>query len=64
MRSLPTDPMRQNDRLIAAFCDDLFDLCVNGGTGTPRADRVAEINRQLNANSNEGAGAVQAAPGE
>jgi hypothetical protein len=48
--------MRQNDRLIAAFCDDLFDLCVNGGTGTPRADRVAEIMHQLNTPREPGAG--------
>jgi hypothetical protein len=50
MKSFPTDPMRQNDRLIAAFCDDLFDMVVNRNpqAGTPRADRVAEISRQLN----------------
>jgi len=43
--------MRQHNRLVAAFCDDLFDMCVNGGTGTPRADRVAEISRQINRSS-------------
>jgi hypothetical protein len=56
MKTFPTDPMRQNDRLIAAFCDDLFDLCVNGGTGTPRADRVVEIMHQLNTPREPGAG--------
>jgi hypothetical protein len=50
MRNFPTDPMVQNNLLIAAFCDDLFDLCVNRkpGNDTPRADRIAEIARQTN----------------
>jgi hypothetical protein len=48
VRKWPTDPMRQHNRFIAAFCDDLFDICVNGGTGTPNADRVAEISKQIN----------------
>jgi hypothetical protein len=47
MNPLPEDPMRQHDRFIAAFCDDLFDLCVNGGHEMTRANRVAEITRQL-----------------
>jgi hypothetical protein len=48
MRDFPTDPMRQHNRFVAAFCDDLFDMCMKGGTGTPRADRIMEISRQLN----------------
>jgi hypothetical protein len=48
MKPFPTDPMRQHNRMIAAFCDDLFDACTKGTKGTPRADRVAEISRQIN----------------
>lgn len=51
MKPIPTDPMALNDALILALCDDLFDLCVNrrrdGKTDTPRADRIAEIARQM-----------------
>jgi hypothetical protein len=53
MKPFPTDPMRQNDILVAAFCDDLWDMCLNGGNGTPRADRVAEIARQTNESPRE-----------
>ena len=55
MKDWPTDPMRQHRRFIAAFCDDLFDMCINGGAGTPSADRVCEISRQVN--KSQGAGA-------
>jgi hypothetical protein len=44
--NFPTDPIRQNDRLIAALCTDWL----AAGTitrDTPRADRVIEISRQL-----------------
>lgn len=51
MKDWPTDPMRQHDRLIAAFCDDLFDMVVHNTSGTPRADRVCEINRQVSQGS-------------
>ena len=44
MRDWPTDPMRQHNRFIAAFCDDLF----FGEREMVRAKRVAEINRQVN----------------
>lgn len=47
MKDFPEDPIRQHNKLVAAFCDDLFDMCMNGGTGTPRANRVAEISRQI-----------------
>ena len=40
------DPMAAHSKLIAAVCDDLFHNAVNKTEGTPRADRVAEINRQ------------------
>jgi hypothetical protein len=48
--------MRQHRRFIAAFCDDLWDMCLNGKQGTPRADAVCEISRQLNSRE---AGSVQ-----
>jgi hypothetical protein len=48
VKNWPTDPMRQHNRFVAAFCDDLFDMCMNGGSKTPNADRVMEINRQVN----------------
>lgn len=51
MKDWPTDPMRQHDRFIAAFCDDLFDMVVKGQQGTPRADRVCAINRRINESS-------------
>lgn len=51
MKSFPTDPMRQNDRLILAFCDDLFNMCFAGTQGTPNVDRVAEIMRQTNSST-------------
>jgi hypothetical protein len=54
MKDFPTDPIRQNNRLIAAFCDDLWDMCLNGGTGTPRADRICEISRQINEQPRDG----------
>jgi hypothetical protein len=53
VKSFPTDPLRQNNRLVAAFCDDLFDMVVNGTRGTPNADRVAEIARQINKTTDE-----------
>jgi hypothetical protein len=48
MKSFPTDPMRQHDRFVSAFCDDLWDQWMNGGTGTPNADRIMEISKQIN----------------
>ena len=48
MRDFPTDPMRQHDRFVSAFCADLWDQWVNGGTGTPNADRIMEISKQIN----------------
>lgn len=44
MKNWPTDPMRQHNRLIAAFCDDLF----FGDRDMTRSKRVAEINQQIN----------------
>lgn len=61
MKNWPTDPLRQHGLFIAAFCDDLFDRCVNGGTGTPRANRIAEISRQVNKSKGGPATAEQAA---
>jgi hypothetical protein len=61
MKDFPTDPMRQHARFFAAFCDDLSDMCLNGGTGTPHADRVMEITRQINSTPRE-AGSAQEAP--
>jgi hypothetical protein len=48
MKPLPTDPMAQHTRFIEALCQDWRDA----GTVTritPRADRVMEISKQLNA---------------
>lgn len=51
MKPIPTDPMALNDALILAVCDDLFDPSAkrrpDGKTDTPRADRIAEIARQM-----------------
>jgi hypothetical protein len=47
MKQFPTNPIHQHNRLIAAFCEDLFDIVALGTKGTPRADRVAEIARQV-----------------
>ena len=46
MKLWPTNPMHQNNKLISAVCDDLFDRFANKTEGTPRADRVVEIARQ------------------
>jgi hypothetical protein len=52
MKNWPTDPMRQHNRFIAALCDDFagghFSLL--GG----KAERVAEISRQVNSRSAPG----------
>lgn len=50
----PTDPMRQNDRFVAAFCDDLFKMCTTG-TDPKSRDRIAEINRQVSISRETGA---------
>jgi hypothetical protein len=50
MRDFPTDPIRQHNRMIAAFCDDLWDGWAKGTSGTPKMDRVLEIARQINSN--------------
>lgn len=47
MKRLPDDPMRVHTRFVAAFCDDLFDMCVNGTKGTPRSDAVYALDREL-----------------
>jgi hypothetical protein len=60
MKPLPTDPMAQHTRFIEALCQDWRDA----GTVTritPRADRVLEINKQLNAISRETRAAEKAA---
>lgn len=44
MKSIPTDPMRQHDRFMSAFCDDLL----AGDYHAPRAKAVCEISRQIN----------------
>lgn len=46
MKNWPTDPLRQHNRIVAAFCDDLL----NGhrSLSGPAVTRVAEINRQVN----------------
>ena len=44
--NFPTDPMRQNDRLIEALCAD-WQAAGTVTRDTPRADSVIEISRQL-----------------
>ena len=48
MKSFPTDPMAQHGLFMAAFNADLFEMCVNRKSGTPRADRIAAISRKIN----------------
>jgi hypothetical protein len=47
VKDWPTDPMRQHNRFITAFCDDLFNMCVMG-TDPKSRERIAEINHQIN----------------
>jgi hypothetical protein len=47
VKELPSDPMRVHARFVSAFCDDLWDMCMNGAEGTPRADAVYALDRQL-----------------
>ena len=47
MNQFPRDPMHAHTRFIAAFCEDLADMCLNGGNGTPRADAVCALDREL-----------------
>lgn len=42
MKPIPTDPMAQYARFMAAFCDDL----IAGDYTAPRAKAVCEISRQ------------------
>lgn len=51
MRDWPTDPMRQHNRFIQAVCDDLIETGKLSLFG-PKASRVSEINRQVNAERN------------
>lgn len=66
MRNFPTDPMAQHGLFMAAFCDDLIDLCANRkpGNDTPRADRIAEIARQTNKFHGTAAGWNPPSPGQ
>lgn len=47
MKSIPDDPMRQHQRFMSAFIDDLWDNMLKGTKGSPRANAVCEISRQL-----------------
>lgn len=54
MKPLPTDPMRQNDRFIAALCADALES--GRFAAGPRAKTVIEIMHQLNTPREPGAG--------
>jgi hypothetical protein len=47
--------MRQHDKFVAAFCDDLFDMCATG-TDPKSRERIAEINRQVSSQEKEAGG--------
>lgn len=53
MKNWPTDPIAQHNRFISAFCEDLMSICLEGKQGTPRTDRVCEINRQVNSSTRD-----------
>lgn len=46
MKPVPTDPMAQHARFIAALCDDFASPDFARDGKTPRADAVVEISRQ------------------
>jgi hypothetical protein len=47
LKPLPDGPMGLPNRFFAAFCEDLFDMGVKGTKGTPRADAVIALDREL-----------------
>lgn len=62
MREFPADPVSMNNLLVSALCEDLFDMVALGTKGTPRADRIAEISRQLRVEHHREAGVANNAP--